>query len=210
MSILEIDFLNSELTYKRLQGGGLGLPIAKACGLKKILKSKAPFKIIDATAGLGEDGFLLASLGAEVFMIERNPEVFQALSLGLSQGLKQAEAAQDLELIKIFSRIFLTFGSALELIPEIKLKQGVIDLIYLDPMFPHRKKSALVKKPMRDLRTLVGDDLDADDLLAIARAHAKKVVVKRPRNAPFLANKMTKDQRIGESSRFDIYPGLND
>jgi len=207
--ILNIDFLSPELTYKRQHGGGFGLAIAKACGLKKFLKNNKTPKIIDATAGRGEDGFLLASLGSEVFMIERNPEVFQSLSLGLTQGLAQAEADKDLELIKIFSRIFLYFGEAQTLIPKINLEQGgLIDLIYLDPMFPHRTKSALVKKPMRDLRELVGDDLDADALLELARANARKVVVKRPKKAPFLANKITKDQLVGESSRFDIYPGF--
>jgi len=207
-----IDFLSPELTYKRLHGGGFNLPMAKACGLKKLFKKNKDqnknkkIKIIDATAGFGEDGFLLASLGAEVFMIERNPEVFAALSLGLKSGLEKS--LENQELVNIFSRIFLYSGQALELIPKIKQAQGEIDLIYLDPMFPHRTKSALVKKPMRDLRDLVGEDLDADGLLNIARQHAPKVIVKRPKNAPFLAGEKTKDQLIGASSRFDIYVGF--
>ena len=134
--ILNIDFLNPELTYKRRHGGGFGLSIAKACGLKKLLKNspeKIP-KIIDATAGRGEDGFLLASLGAEVFMIERNRAVFEALVQGLDLGLKQAEQAKDLALIKIFSRIFLYFGEAKDLIPKISSEQGFIDLPPLIPL----------------------------------------------------------------------------
>ena len=104
-----IDFSNPALTYKRLHGGGLGVPIAKACGLKK---SYRPI-IIDATAGLGEDGFFLASLGCEVKMIERNFDVAEALRMALERALV------DLDLKEIASRILLTQGSALDLIPRL-------------------------------------------------------------------------------------------
>ncbi len=192
-----IDFSNPALTYKRLHGGGLALPVAKACGVRGATRPK----IIDATAGLGEDGFLLASLGCEVQMIERNPVMAEALRIGLAKGLENPEIQV------IISRIILFNGPALDLIPKLT-QDGPIDVIYLDPMFPHRKKSALVKKEMRDLRAIVGDDLDADDLLGIARQHAKRVVVKRPKGAGFLAGVITKDQIKGERGRFDIYSGL--
>ena len=192
-----IDFLNPALTYKRLHGGGLALPVAKACGVRGAVRPK----IIDATAGLGEDGFLLASLGCEVQMIERNPVIASALREALALGL------ENLEIQAIISRIILFHGSALDLIPQLT-QDGPIDVIYLDPMFPHRKKSALVKKDMRDLRDIVGDDLDADNLLEVARQHAKRIVVKRPKGAGFLAGVVTKDQIKGERGRFDIYSGL--
>lgn len=58
------------------------------------------------------------------------------------------------------------------------------DVVYLDPMYPHRQKSALVKKEMRVFQSLVGNDDDADSLLIPAMTIAKRrVVVKRPNYA---------------------------
>ena len=80
------------------------------------------------------------------------------------------------------------------------------EVVYLDPMFPHRDKSALVKKDMRVFRSVVGEDLDADALLAPARAVAtKRVVVKRPRLAPDLAGVEPQQRMTGQSNRFDLY-----
>jgi len=79
--------------------------------------------------------------------------------------------------------------------------------IYLDPMFPHRDKSALVKKEMRVFRPLVGDDLDAPALLEAALALAThRVVVKRPRKAPIIEGGKPSHSLEGKSSRYDIYP----
>ncbi len=80
-------------------------------------------------------------------------------------------------------------------------------VIYLDPMFPHRDKSALVKKEMRVFRPLVGDDLDAPALLEAALALAThRVVVKRPRKAPIIDGPKPSHGLEGKSSRYDIYP----
>ena len=80
------------------------------------------------------------------------------------------------------------------------------NVIYLDPMYPHRKKSSLVKKEMRIIRQLVGDDPDADDLLFYAlQTDIKRIVVKRPKNAPFLGNKKPTTCLKEKNSRFDIY-----
>jgi 16S rRNA (guanine1516-N2)-methyltransferase len=80
------------------------------------------------------------------------------------------------------------------------------DVVYLDPMFPHKKKSALVKKEMRVFQSLVGPDLDADALLPAALAVAgKRVVVKRPDYAGWL-NEMAPNSAIEtKSNRFDLY-----
>jgi 16S rRNA (guanine1516-N2)-methyltransferase len=80
------------------------------------------------------------------------------------------------------------------------------DVVYLDPMFPHRKKSAAVKKEMRLFQQLLGSDDDADLLLEPALTLAKKrVVVKRPSGAPFLANKKPHIEMLGKANRFDVY-----
>lgn len=91
---------------------------------------------------------------------------------------------------------------------QTQAKQGTtFQVVYLDPMFPHNDKSALVKKEMRAFRPVVGDDLDADQLLDAALAIAEnRVVVKRPRKAPFLADRKPSLQFQGKSSRYDIYP----
>jgi 16S rRNA (guanine1516-N2)-methyltransferase len=80
------------------------------------------------------------------------------------------------------------------------------DVIYLDPMFPDRSKTADVKKEMRAFHLLVGKDEDADALLDKALAAARyRVVVKRPRKSPFIAERAPSYQLEGKSSRYDIY-----
>ena len=99
----------------------------------------------------------------------------------------------------------LCTGDALELMSGWSLE--VPQVVYLDPMFPHREKSALVKKEMRALRPLVGDDDDASALLDAARRLAShRVVVKRPRHAEALGGVAPAHMLEGASSRFDIYP----
>ena len=80
------------------------------------------------------------------------------------------------------------------------------DVVYLDPMFPHRDKSALVKKEMQVFRTIVGDDEDSGQLLASALKHARyRVVVKRPRKAPAIEGPEPTTRVEGKSSRYDVY-----
>ncbi len=79
-----------------------------------------------------------------------------------------------------------------------------VDVIYLDPMYPLRKRvTALPSKDMQILRALVGDDLDFDALFVVARRFADRVVVKRPAHAPPIAP--THAQIESKLARFDIY-----
>jgi 16S rRNA (guanine1516-N2)-methyltransferase len=214
MTITPINFLSDELTYRRKYGGGKNQAIAKACGIEKGYTT-----VIDATAGRGEDGFILASLGFEVTLIERHPEVYNALCHALDELSDYITAdstdsidsiepikPKDPELLKLASRLKIYGEDAKTLIPTLPRPEVIV----LDPMFPERKKSALVKKPMREMKALVGEDLDADLLLPIALAHAtKRVVVKRPKQAPFLNQHKPSFQLIGKSNRFDIYVVLH-
>jgi len=189
--VVSIDFESPELNYRRKFGGGKNQAIAKACGL-----SKGYRKIIDATAGLGEDSFILAALGAEVLLIERHPELFKALNAAMDR------ARENPELREIIGRMTLLEGDSKRLIPRLPSPE----VILLDPMFPPREKSALVKKPLRLLKELVGEDLDSDELLPIALLHAtRRVVVKRPKPAGFLNQQKPDFQIVGKSSRFDGY-----
>ena len=100
-------------------GGGRGQDLAKAMGLRA---GKTPM-IIDATAGLGRDSFLLASLGAQVTLIERSEE----MHLLLAQGMERAEQAGG-DFREIIGRMTLLKGDAKDLIPDL---QGEAILILL-------------------------------------------------------------------------------
>jgi 16S rRNA (guanine1516-N2)-methyltransferase len=121
----------------------------------------------------------------------------------LADGLQRAFL--DLGVAPIIRRMHLRIGNAIE---QIEAWSGdPPQVIYLDPMFPHREKTSLVKKEMRIFRPLVGGDDDAPDLLKAALALAThRVVVKRPRKAPSVAGKEPGYTLEGKSSRFDIYP----
>lgn len=192
---VRVDFVEGAAAHRRQFGGGAGQMIAKAVGVQPGIRPQ----VLDATAGLGRDAFVLASLGCEMDLIERQPLVAALLEDGL------ARACDDAEVAAIAARMRLHTGNAIELMQG---WQGEApQVIYLDPMFPHRDKSALVKKEMRLFRPLVGDDLDAPALLAAALALAThRVVVKRPRKAPIIEGTKPSYALEGKSSRYDIYP----
>ncbi|MCX8959466.1 16S rRNA (guanine(1516)-N(2))-methyltransferase RsmJ [Erwinia psidii] len=194
-----VDFVEGAMAHRRRFGGGRGEAVAKAVGIKG---SYLP-EVVDATAGLGRDAFVLASLGCRVTMLERHPVVAALLDDGLQRGYQDVEIGGWLR-----ERLTLVHTSSLAALSEISNKP---DVVYLDPMYPHKQKRALVKKEMRVFQALVGADADADDLLTPARKLAKKrVVVKRPDYAPPLAGVVTQSAVITKSHRFDIYPPLLD
>ena len=184
-----VDFVEGKAFHRRVFSGKE--LIAKAVGFKK----STPLTVIDATAGLGRDAFVLANLGCKVTLIERS----EIISNLLEDGLRRAKENPSTE--NIVNRMILLSGDAKEL-----LLQHSADVIYLDPMYPHQDSSALVKKEMRILREVLGDDDDASDLFDIALKVAKKrVVVKRPKHAPFLNDKKPDIIFEGSSTRFDVY-----
>jgi 16S rRNA (guanine1516-N2)-methyltransferase len=192
-----VDFVGGTLGHRRRFGGGRGEAVAKAVGIKG---SYLP-DVVDATAGLGRDAFVLAALGCRVRMIERNPVVAALLDDGLSRGYRDAEIGSWLQ-----ERMTLLHGSSLTALSEITPRPQVV---YLDPMYPHRQKSALVKKEMRVFQGLVGADDDADGLLEPARRLAtKRIVVKRPDYAPPMADTPAQAAVTTKSHRFDIYTPL--
>lgn len=192
MHPLVVDFVEGSANHRRLYGGGKGQLIAKAVGIQ----GKRRPSIIDATAGLGQDAFVLATLGCNVMLIERNMVVHALLRDGLLRAAKSEEVAD------IVARMQLGEGNAAQLLPQLP----PADIIYLDPMFPERQKSALVKKAMRFFHDVVGEDEDAENLLPLARRHARhRVVVKRPLHAPFLADAAPTYQLKGKAMRYDIY-----
>ena len=190
---LKIDFVTGAVGHRLRFGGGRGQDLAKAMGLRA---GKTPM-IVDATAGLGRDSFLLASLGAQVILIERS-EKMHAL---LVEGMNRAENEGG-EFREIISRMTLMKGDAKDLIPELS---G--EAILIDPMHPPRQKSALVKRELRQVREIVGTDDDAADLVRIALAHAQnRVVLKWPAKAdPIDGLKACTHQILGKTTRYDVF-----
>lgn len=192
---VRVDFVEGAAAHRRLFGGGSGQMIAKAVGIQSGVRPR----ILDATAGLGRDAFVLASLGCPVTLIERQPLVAALLEDGLVRAARAPEVAP------IVAQMQLLTGNAVQIMRA--WQDEPPQVVYLDPMFPHRDKSALVKKEMRLFRPLVGDDLDAPALLEAALALAShRVVVKRPRKAPCIDGPKPSHQLEGKSSRYDIYP----
>ncbi len=191
-----VDFVGGAVGHRLRFGGGRGQTIAKAVGLKG---GNNP-SVIDATAGLGRDAFVLASLGCRVTMVERS-EIVAAL---LEDGLRRA--AENREIGSwITERMQLIHADAVEWMNALA-EEKFPDVVYLDPMFPHKQKSALVKKEMRLFQKLVGYDENEGALLdAALRIAIKRVVVKRPDYAPPLAGRKPSMQIKGKKHRFDVY-----
>jgi len=191
-----VSFTTSSMTYRLKHGGGRRQALARAVGLKKGWQPT----VIDATAGLGRDGFILASLGCHVHMLERSP-ILAAL---LDDALQRAERSEQTAAI-IKKRLQFTQTDSIDFLQRLQ-QQDYPDIIYLDPMYPERRKNSLVKKEMRILRGLAGDDQDAGKLLTVALGCVRnRVVVKRPRLAPCLSSMAPTHQITGKTSRFDVY-----
>jgi len=189
-----VDFTGGVMAHRRRFGGGRGEAIAKAVGVK----GKTLPDVVDATAGLGRDAFVLAALGCRVRMFERHPVVAALLDDGLRRAYADPEVGPWLR-----ERLILVHCSSLTGLTGLQPRP---DVVYLDPMFPHRQKSALVKKEMRVFQSLVGADEDADALLAPARALAtRRIVVKRPDYAPPLGGVAAQAHITTKNHRFDLY-----
>lgn len=189
------DFLSGPVQHRRRYGGGKGQDIARAVGLHK----QAALHVLDCTAGLGREAFVLASLGCYVTLLERNP-IVHAL---LADGLQRAQA--DPEVAAIVARMELHHVDAKQWLAGLSC-DAQPDVVCLDPMFPQRHKSALVQKEMQFFHAVVGEDADSAELLGLARKAAKqRVVVKRPLRAPVLAGTAPAFAVTGKTVRYDVY-----
>lgn len=191
-----VDFLGGAVGHRYRFGGGRGQTIAKAIGLKG---GEFP-QVVDATAGLGRDAFVLASLGCQVTLVERSPVVAALLEDGMQRASSDAEIG-----FWLTERMQLVHADAVSWMNTL-VEEEFPDAVYLDPMFPHKQKSALVKKEMRLFQKLLGYDEEEGGLLdAALRIARKRVVVKRPSQAPFLAGRSPTMQIKGKKHRFDVY-----
>ncbi len=191
-----VDFGDGGLRHRRR--GGHNEPLGRAVGVHKWPQ----LSVVDATAGLGRDSFVLADLGCRLTLLEREPVVFALLRDGLRRGL----ASEDAWVREVCGRMTLLRADARDW-----LQGQSVDVVYLDPMFPTRRKSARVKKDMWLFQQLLdAADTSAGVLLEAAlAAAARRVVVKRPAKAPTLDAREPAFQLPGKTVRFDVYLPLN-
>lgn len=168
--------------------------------LVRAAKVKAPADTaslaVDATAGLGEDSFLLAAAGFEVLLFERDPVIAALLADALERARRASATAE------IAARMTLAGSDSTE---GLRHLDRAPDVVYLDPMFPERRKSAAVKKKFQLLHHLERPCDDADALMdAALAAHPKKIVVKRPVKGPHLAGVKPSYGLAGKAVRYDV------
>ena len=192
---VQVNFTGGVLGW-RLRFGGAERLLAGAIGLRHGYRPA----VLDATAGLGTDAFVLAALGCSVTLLERRPIIAALLADGLRRARATdgpaAAAAGRMSLAVCEAQVHLAAPAAAHA-PEV---------ICLDPMFPPRRKAALGRKEMRFLHDLAGPDTDADALLPMALGRAvRRVVVKRPRHAPPLGGREPDYRMEGRSMRFDVH-----
>ncbi|MEM1111010.1 MAG: class I SAM-dependent methyltransferase [Pseudomonadota bacterium] len=189
------DFGNAAMRHRRR--GGQNELLGRAVGVGK----KPVLAVADVTAGLGRDAFVLADLGCRVTLVEREAVAWALLD----NALKRAAASSDTWLVDTAARMQLLRGDACKLGNQL----ADVDVIYLDPMFPSREKSASVKKEMAIFQTLLqrSETLhDAAALLDWALSQSvARVVVKRPLRAPALAGSEPSHRLCGRAVRFDVY-----
>lgn len=163
-------------------------PLVRSVGVK------APATVLDLTAGLGDDAFLLASLNYQVVMLERHPVV----------AILLADALQRLQQHPVNLQLSLHHIEAKDYLEHITIKPEII--IY-DPMFPKQKRhQAKVKKGMQVLQHLVTYDNDTEEIFQLSLACAqKRVIVKRPKSAPPIAHKTPSFAITTRNFRFDGY-----
>lgn len=163
------------------------------------VKGLAGLRVFDATAGLGEDSFLLAAAGFEVTLCEANPVICALLCDGLER------AASDERLAPIVARMRPMRADSISVLCEMAAScDEAPDVVYLDPMFPARQKSAAVKKKFQLLHHLERPCANEEDLMRAALGvHPRKVVVKRPPKAPWLAGVKPSNAIEGKAVRYD-------
>ena len=191
--MLKCSFIEGPILHRLKYGKGRGQNLAKAVGMK-FNKNRT---IVDATAGLGYDAFILASLGANVTLIERSKTMYNLLQEALTE-------AQNFggDISAIIKRMDLIYGDSKDILPKLKP-----EVILIDTMYKERKKSALVKNSMRLVRDIVGSDLDYLELIDVALNQASnRVVIKLPRYSEEKNNyKPYSHQILGKSIRYDVH-----
>lgn len=196
----QIDFLNAARQYRRKHGGSETL--VRACGIKK---NHEPLTIIDATAGYGKDGFVLACAGAKVILVERHPVMAALLENALKRFYESPIDSKNIDIQLCFSEAETFLKHHLN-----DFSSTLPDVIYWDPMHPVRQKSAQVKKDMAFLQRWIEPEIDPESLIALSLPYVKdRVVLKWPRKATPLklkSNFLYEEKTV----RFEIFKSFKD
>ncbi len=188
------EFVRGAAGYRRKRGQKEML--LRAIGYRR----DNPPAVLDATGGLGKDCFLMAGHGCVVHVLERNRIVFALLQDGLRRAAEHPDTAA------IADSIRLTMQDSEDYLNALADGEKKYDVVYLDPMFPERSKSALVKKEMQMLQKLLDPQNDSARLVSTALAAAgRRVVVKRPGKAPPLTGPAPSHSLTGRTTRYDVY-----
>ena len=193
---VQIDFGGKAMRHRRR--GGHNELLGKAVGIGR----KSGLHVIDATAGLGRDAFVLADLGCQVVLCEREP----ILVAMLQSALERAASSADAWLCEVTARMRLQPGDVLQ--QPVASLHGA-DIVYLDPMFPRRDKAAAVKKEMALFQRILPATCDLVDGAALfdwaASLEPARIVIKRPRKAATLTDRPPSHALSGKAVRYDVY-----
>jgi len=201
---IHVDFLTGATAHRQHFGSGKGQAIAKAIGLKT---AKTAPSVLDATAGLAKDAYVIATLGCPVTMTEQSAIVAKLVSDGIDRASFDEGFTKMVEIgFKLIQQNCVAYLQSLE-----KVQADMPDVIYLDPMYPERKKTAMVKKNMQLLQKLLGIDENAESLLETSLLYAKnRVVVKRPKGADSISTRLPNTTIESKKTRYDIYLTFNE
>ncbi|MBE9568848.1 MAG: class I SAM-dependent methyltransferase, partial [Proteobacteria bacterium] len=192
---ISIDFTKGALAHRQQFGGGRGQAIAKAIGLKSGITPT----VLDTTAGLAGDAFVLATLGCPITMVERSPVLFRLIE----DAINRAELSESFQHIMRQGFHIINADANHFIAEQMQNDDTRPDVIYIDPMYPERKKSALVKKDMQILQKLHGEADNTAELLENALRYARKrVVVKRPSHAETLSERTPNTSIKSKKTRY--------
>ena len=179
--------------HKRIADALLNQNLLKACGVRKANRPS----VLDATAGLGTDSFLLTAAGCCVEALEVNPIVYALLSDGIERYKQLGRQEQELiSRLKIRNENFL----------NTKVGGERFQVVYLDPMFPAKSKTAQAKKDMAYVQNLIGKNSQSEKMFEVAKELAQeRVVVKRAKSSPNITETQADITFKGSRSRFDVY-----
>lgn len=168
--------------------------LIKACGIN----NKNRINVLDCTAGLCKDSYILANNNCNIVAIEKNKIVCSLLWDGFCRGYK------DDNIKNILNNITLVNDDSVNFLKTTKM---LFDCVYLDPMFDRSKKSRLVKKEMQFFHNLIEESEDKQELFYLAFEKAKnRVVVKRSLHSNFLIDNIKPSFQIkGKTIRYDVY-----
>ena len=212
-TVVAVDFTDAKLLARIKPANLASEHVVRAILGRK--KTTQALNVLDATAGFGQDSFLLAASGCQVIMVEQVPLLHYFLRQAIDFSCRDVDSQANGQAIDVLNRLELIYGNSIDLMKSWDRPQP--DIIYLDPMYAQEhdgkglKKSAAVKKNMAFLQVITqqqhGINLSGRGMLEAALDLAgSKVVVKRAPNAPYLDNKKPASSIVGKAARFDIYP----